>query len=59
MTYKIGIYNRAVEEYEEGIEGVTAVVLDRSDQIRSVGVENVTLKDKNYNEDGDILLRVW
>jgi len=32
--------------------------LDRSDQIRSVGVENVTLDDKNYNEDGDILLKV-
>eukprot|EP00091_Calanus_sinicus_P016573 TRINITY_DN36002_c0_g1_i1.p1 TRINITY_DN36002_c0_g1~~TRINITY_DN36002_c0_g1_i1.p1 ORF type:complete len:162 (+),score=29.12 TRINITY_DN36002_c0_g1_i1:300-785(+) len=58
VTYKIAIYNRALDKYDESIEGVTALVLDRSDQIRSVGVENVTLKDENYNEDGDILLRV-
>ena len=47
-----------MEQYDEGPEGVTSVVLDRSDQIKSVGVENVTLKDENYNENGDILLKV-
>ena len=47
------------EQYDERIEGVTSVVLDTSDQIQSVGVENLTLKDVNYNEDGDILLQVW
>ena len=30
----------------------------RSDQIQSVGVENVTLDDDNYNDAGDILLQV-
>ena len=59
VTYKFSIYNRAEEQYDEGQEGVASVVLDRSDQIQSVGVENVTLKDENYNEDGDILLKVW
>ena len=59
VTYKFGIYNRAEEQYDEGPEGVTSVVLKRSDQIQSVGVENVTLQDENYNEDGDILLKVW
>ena len=58
VTYKIGIYNRAEEEYGEGIEGVTALELERSDQIQSVGVENVMLKDENYTEYGDILLKV-
>ena len=48
-----------MEQYDEGPEGVTSVVLDRSDQIQSAGVENVTLQDDNYNEDGDILLKVW
>ena len=58
MTYKFGIYNRSVEEYDERPEGVTSVALDRSDQIQSVGVENVNLKDENCNEDGDILLKL-
>ena len=59
VTYKFSIYNRAEEQYDEGQEGVASVVLDRSDQIQSVGVENVTLQDENYNEDGDLLLKVW
>ena len=58
VTYKFSIYNRAEEQYDEGQEGVASVVLDRSDQIQSVGVENVNLKDKNCNEDGDILLKL-
>ena len=56
MNYKFGIYNREVEQYDEGPEGVISVVLDRSEQIKSVGVDNVALKDENYDEDGDILL---
>ena len=58
VTYKFSIYNRAEEQYDEGQEGVASVVLDRSDQIQSVGVENVNLKDENCNEDGDILLKL-
>jgi hypothetical protein len=58
VTYTFGIYNRAKEQYDKCPEGVTSVVLDRSDQIQSVGVENVTLKDENCNEDGDILLKL-
>eukprot|EP00092_Neocalanus_flemingeri_P027366 GFUD01029681.1.p1 GENE.GFUD01029681.1~~GFUD01029681.1.p1 ORF type:complete len:466 (-),score=158.45 GFUD01029681.1:242-1639(-) len=58
VDYKIGLYNRAVEQFDEGPEGVTTVVIDRSDQIQSVGVENVTLEDDNYNENGDILLQL-
>jgi hypothetical protein len=58
VTYKFDIYNTAVEQNDEGPEGVTSVVLGRSDQIQSVGVENDALKDENYNEDGDILLKL-
>ena len=47
-----------MEQFDEGMEGVTTVVLDRSNQIQSVGVENVTLDDDNYNDAGDILLQV-
>ena len=47
-----------MEQFDEGMEGVTTVVLDRSNQIQSVGVANVTLDDDNYNDAGDILLQV-
>jgi len=58
VGYKFSVYNRAVEQYDEGPEGVTDVVLEKSDQIQSVGVENVSLEDNNYNHEGDILLQV-
>jgi len=58
VTYKFNMFNRALEKYDEGPEGVASVVLDGRDQIQSVGVENVALKDDNFNDDGDILLQI-
>jgi len=58
VTYKFNMFNRALEKYDVGPEGVASVVLDGRDQIQSVGVENVALKDDNFNDDGDILLQI-
>jgi len=58
VTYKFNMFNRALEKYDEGPEGVAFVVLDGRDQIQSVGVKNVALKDDNFNDDGDILLQL-
>ena len=58
MTYKFKMFNRALEKYDVGPEGVASVVLDGRDQIQSVGVENVALNDGNFNDDGDILLQI-
>ena len=58
MTYKFNKFNKVLEKYDEGPEGVASIVLDGRDQIQSVGVENVALKDDNFNDDGDILLQL-
>jgi len=57
VTYKFNMFNRETEKYDEGAEGITLVGMDRRDQIQSVVVENITLKDEHCNEEGDILLQ--
>jgi len=57
LTYKVNLFNRESESFEEGAEGVTSVVMNKGDQILSVVVENITLSDLHYNDEGDALLQ--
>ena len=59
LTYKVNLFNRESESFEEGAEGVTSVVMNKGDQILSVVVENITLSDLHYNDEGDALLQAW
>lgn len=57
LTYKINMFNRESEKFDEGTQGVTSLLMNKGDQIQSVVVENITLSDIHYNDEGGALLQ--